>query len=480
MRSIIQRPPLNPGVSLVTQDRMRLSVTRSGKSYLGPPHLFPGGFWLSDLPPADALRLTHGKRDRIVHSDGWIGATWRQIRQDFGLTGQPTSGEIQLLAEISARVIRLTAYALNEFKSANGSGISRTESKLFSSASLAKGIGDIVWPVLRNSVPINSWLVQSSRHMHLFGMRMDTAFDRHQYVFTLRYPPLTYLRQLARNPVPGHGPWNEIELPEAVTELNDSLQRRLLKLQRPVILRGMFQAHDLVSAAWVQSWLRGTDSSWGRSWFTLPELVGLRRAGTFFAAEAYAGPRRRQSLEKNLFARLARGLEQACRGRQGAACSWSANLTAENLTRAACSKSRRHSRPTSMEAVWNAASDRIACLQAIAAIEAAGGDVRAAVAGTVTVGVNGECTDAAAVVDSVWQCGMHLSAGAARQLKLQGARLLTQADLYGGAQEDLLLAVASQLGLCGLVRRMDLIADKKHGRQSQIESLSAALSRLSS
>ena len=96
-----------------------------------------------------------------------------------------------------------------------------------------------------------------------------------------------------------------------------------------------------------------------------------------------------------------------------------------------------------MEAVWNAASDRIACLQAIAAIEAAGGDVRAAVAGTVTVGVNGECTDAAAVVDSVWQCGMHLSAGAARQLKLQGARLLTQADLYGGAQEDLLLAVAS-------------------------------------
>ena len=108
-----------------------------------------------------------------------------------------------------------------------------------------------------------------------------------------------------------------------------------------------------------------------------------------------------------------------------------------------------------------------------------GGEVTAAVAGSVTVQVRGGAENAAAVAAALWREGLFLPAGTAAGLKKAGVTLLSDAEEFGGETADRTFAVASQLGLCGLIRKLDTVADGKVSRTKfNAIDLQAALARL--
>ncbi len=133
-----------------------------------------------------------------------------------------------------------------------------------------------------------------------------------------------------------------------------------------------------------------------------------------------------------------------------------------------------------MEAVWIAAYDRISVLEAIEAVEARGGIVVSAAAGAVSVQVEGNA-HAAEIADVLWKTGLHVQAGIARRLKAAGYSLLANPDQFGGAGKEQTLAVASQLGLCGLVRKLDGFTDgRPYSSRKKIDSLEEVLAKFQS
>ncbi len=472
-----RRLPTNPGVSLSLADGTRLSVAKTGRSVIVPAGDLPGGFWLTDMSYSEVCLLNNRKINRIIHSDGWIGAPWRRIMRDCGLKTRVTRGDIQGLAEISERIIRLSVHAVTNTGYWINSGQRISDRRTFGRPSLAFGLSDYLRPLLGKPRPSNAALARLSTSLLLYGSGSRAAEFGQGRIITAVKPRFTYLRWLAQQPAPGAGMWREIKLPGSSSPITDAMQAGFLNLRRPVILSGAFQPSELGGPAWSRGWLKGVDPSWGRSCFTLEEVICLRRAGLFHVDCAYAGPRRRRPAENTALGAVSAGLAAACGSSRSARCSWSAGRASENLIRAACGGFKRRL-PPAMEAVWIAAHDRIACLPAVEAAEAAGGVFLSSVAGAVTFGVKGAAADAARVADALWEQGLHLHAGTARRLKEEGVNLLTDAGRFGGRKEDLLMAAASQRGLCGLVRRMDqLTGGGKSGRNRRLDALEAVVER---
>ena len=475
-----RRLPSNPGVSLALPDGTRLSVVKSGKSLTGSAGNLPSGFWLTDLSYSEVRLLDGQKTNRIIHPDGWLGAPWRQIMQDCGLTDRSPHSQIRTLAELSERVINLSVRAVTRSDLWGGSNRQISDRRTFGRPSLAFGLSEYFRLKLKCSRPRHSALSEPSRSLLLYGARVGNAKFREGRILTAAKPRFSHLRWLAEQPVPGSNQWCQIDSSNCVSPMTDSAEAGLRSLKRPVILSGAFQPFQLGGTAWCRGWLRGSDPTWGRRWFTLEEAICLRRAGNFFVDGAFAGPAQRRPADRTLLGMAARGLTSACGGERAARCSWSAGLAAENLIRAACGRFKSVNAPAPMEAVWIAALDRISCLPGIEAAEDAGGAFLASAAGAVTFGVRGDAA-AARVADALWKAGFHLSAGAARRLKSEGVNLLSDAAAFGGNEEDLFMAAASQLGLCGLVRRMDSIAGGgKAGKKRRLNALESALARFPS
>ena len=133
-----------------------------------------------------------------------------------------------------------------------------------------------------------------------------------------------------------------------------------------------------------------------------------------------------------------------------------------------------------MESVWIAAHDRMQAIPAVEAVEAEGGAVLAAIAGSVTFAAN-DASAAVRMADALWRRGMHLAPGCARRLRAAGVKPNADINEFGGTKSDRSIAVASQLGLCGLVRRLDeLTGTGVAGRSRKLKELEAMLAGLPS
>ena len=475
-----RRLPANPGVSLGRVGGGRISATKFGAAITTGAAALPDGFWLTDLPYSD-VRLIDGRRiNRIICSDGWIGIPLKRLIGEFGLPENCTAGQVQGLAEMAERIIRLSVQAVTRTEHWKNSGRRIGERRTFGRASLAIGLSDFVRPLLIRSRPADVTLAQPSRTLLRFGIgcREHTpAAD--SWMLTAYRPRFSYLRWLASQPVPGGRSWNRIAIQQPKAPLTDELRKQLDALGRPVSLSGEYQPHQLGGPFWIRSWLRGTDPGLTRNWFTLSEARALRRRGEIYLDEALCGPGWRKPTAATVLGACAKGLAAACGGAPAARNSWSAGLAAENLIRAVCGNFKQFKAPVSMETVWVAMHDRVAAIGPIEAAEAAGGEVTAAVAGSVTVQVRGEPESAAAVAAALWREGLFLPSGTAAGLKKAGVKLLSDAEEFGGKSEDRTFAVASQLGLCGLIRKLDAVAGDKVSRPSfNSNDLQSVLARL--
>ena len=474
-----RRVPTNPGVSLDCGNG-RISVTKSGAVKTGEAASLPDGFWLTDLPYSDVRLLRDTHINRIICSDGWIGAPWKRFAEEFGLPEECTAAQVQGLAEMAERIIRLSVRAAARAEHRNGSGRQTGERRTFGRASLAAGLADFVRPVLKRSRSADLSLAAPSRALLRYGIgsRARTPAAGSSRLTAFR-PRFSYLRWLASQPVPGGASWNRIAVPQRKAQLTDELENRLEGLDRPVVLSGEFHPFGLGGPFWMRSWLRGADPGLMRDWFTLREAQALRRCGQVFLDDALCGPKWRKPATETALGACANGLAAACGGSRAARNSWSAGLAAENLITAVCGNFKQFKAPVSMETVWVAMHDRVAAVGPIEAVEAAGGRVTAAMAGSVIAEVGGGAENTAAVAAALWREGLYLPAGTAAVLKKAGVNLLSDADEFGGETADRTFAVASQLGLCGLIRKLDAIADGKASRAGfNTSELLSALARL--
>ena len=474
-----RRLPTNPGVSLGCAAGLRISATKSGAVKTAAATALPDGFWLTDLPYSDVRLIGDKHVNRIICSDGWIGAPWKRFKDEFGLAESCTAEQAQALAEMAERIIRLSVHAVTRTEFWKSSGERIGDRRTFGRASLATGLSDFIRPQLIRSRTRDLYLAQPSRTLLRFGIgswEHKPAADC--WILTAHRPRFSYLRWLASQPMPGGYSWNRISIQQPKARLTDELEQQFEGIGRSVILSGEYQPFGLGGPFWMRSWLRGMEPGLPRNWFTLSEAKALRRCGEIFLDEALCGPKWRKAAEAALGA-CAKGLAGACGGTGAARNSWSAGLAAENLIRAVCGGIRQRNAPVPMEKVWVAMHDRVAAIGPIEAAEAAGGQVTAAVAGSITVHVQGGAEQAAAVAAALWREGLFLPAGAAARLKRAGVNLLSDAGEFGGEKADRTFAVGSQLGLCGLIRKLDAVADDKSSRTGFNSSdLQAALARL--
>ena len=471
--------PTNPGVSLGRAGGGRISATKSGAVQTAEAAALPDGFWLTDLPYSDVRLMGDQHINRIICSDGWIGAPWKRFKDEFGLPENCTAEQTKALAEMAERIIRLSVHAATRTEFWKRSGERIGDRRTFGRASLAIGLFDFIRPQLIRSRPRDLTLAQPSRTLLRYGIGSPghkPAAD--SWMLTAHRPRFSYLRWLASQPAPGGHAWNRASIPRPKARLTDELEQHFDKTGRLVILSGEFQPCGLGGPSWMRSWLRGREPGLTRNWFTLSEAKTLRRCGDIFLDEALCGPKVRKAAAETALGACAKGLASACGG-AAARNSWSAGLAAENLIRTVCASLKQREAPVSMETVWVAMHDRVAAIGPIEAAEAAGGRVTAAVAGTVTVEAQGGAEHASAVAAALWRAGLHLPAGAAAELKRAGVTLLSDAGEFGGEKADRAFAVASQLGLCGLIRKLDAVADGKFSRNGiNSGDLQSALARL--
>lgn len=464
-----RRLPTNPGISLIQADQIRLSALKSGRYVIGPAKQLPSGFWLTDLAMAEVEQIRDVRRiNQIIHCDGWLGASWQEIRNDYGAGRQMNSSEVAELAKMSERIIRLSIQAITKTAYWRESGQLISYRRSFGRPSLPFAMSDYLWHLLNLTRPRNSFLADNSEEILLFGALFHRPKrDQHRLVLKANQPKITYLRRLARQDYPSGKLWTEIKIPRCRLPMSAALMADLCNLQRPVILCGTFQPHKITGPTWVHSWCRGKDPMWGRAWFTLPEMARMREVGKFYLNHAFASGGFTRPVDKTVLGRVTEGLVAACQSEQSAHSSYSAGLAAENLIRAACINAKFRRPPAAMESAWIAAYDRIACLDGIQAAEAAGARFLSSHSGSITVSVENNREAIVPVVNALWKAGYHLPVGRARQLRQHKLNFLACPSEFGGQQEDLTMAVASQFGLCEFVHRMDEIAGSGKARQGK-------------
>lgn len=463
-----RRLPTNPGISLIQADQTRISALKSGRYVTGPAKQLPNGFWLTDLPMAKAEQIRDARRiNQIIHCDGWLGASWQEILNDYGACRQMNSSEAAELAKMSERIIRLSIQAITKTDYWQKSGQLISHRRSFGRPSLPFAMSDYLLHLLNLTRPRNSFLADNCEEILLFGALVHRPRrDRPRLVLKANQPKITYLRRLARQDYPRGKLWTEIKIPCRLP-MSEALMVNLRNLQRPVILCGTFQSHKITGPTWVHSWCRGKDPMWGRAWFTLLEIAQMREVGEFHLNHAFAGRCFMRPFEGTVLGRVTEGLVAACQSEQSAHSSYSAGLAAENLIRAACINAKFRRPPASMESAWIAAHDRIACLDGIKAAEAAGARFMSSHTGSIMVSVESNREAIVQVVNALWKAGYHLPVGRARQLRQHKLNFLACPCDFGGRQEDLTMAVASQLGLCEFVHRMDEIAGSGKARQGK-------------
>lgn len=478
-----RRLPTRPGVSLALPDQSRLSVVKSGQFVTSQAAQLPNGFWLTDLSYEEAQTINDRRKiNRVIHSDGWLGARWRDILHDCGLSACPSVSEMIHLATMSERIIRLSVCAVTKSDHWIHSGQQLHHRRSFGRPSLALALADYWRPLLVPSTPKHSCLAENGMSLLLYGCRSRGVrhFEDNVIVKVMR-PKFSYLQQLAEQDYPSGREWQEIECPHKGEPLSDETEATLVRLKKPVIVQGSFQSHKLMPPAWVHSWCQGLDPTWGRNWFTLPEVTLMRKVGHFFVTHIYAGQGFVRPHKNTVLNQLIQGVIAACGSERSARCAFSAGLAIENNLRALCIQ-RPTLRPlAAMQAIWIAVNDRLESVNAIEAAEAEGAKFLAAQGGSLTFAVENKREVISRVVSVLWQTGHHLPVGLARHLKKQDIDLKAQSNEFGGQEGDAMMAVASQLGLCGLVRRMDEIAGNGKSRQGKkLDQLEAALARFPS
>ena len=414
----------------------------------------PDAAWLTNLPYSEARTLDLETQGGPVRADGWIGADWRKICAEWDLTDSSAVENAEILSRLATRVVSIAQEALAASEAARNPSFRENLRNLPRRPSLATGIRRAFGPRIRGTAPKEQLAADAARSLHQSGIRVQTrasAASRPTVSFHAHFPRFEFAEALASEPVPQPGPWQAVKLASPGSPLSEDALDALARLGRPVFAAGEFHPNSDSAPPWHRPPAPGGGKP--RSAFTLEEILILIRRGEFRIREAFAGPA--WSANGSLLGECIRLLAAACGGRLTARTSWSAGLAAENLVRAVCVRQHGDRNACPMESAWAAARERIAMSGAIEAAERAGGRVTAASSGTLDIQAPGDPGCLSDIAAALCSEGVHLPAGAAKELRRLGATLPAAREFKGTDEARLVEASSAALGGRGLRWRLD-------------------------
>lgn len=413
----------------------------------------PDAAWLTNLPYSEARALDLETQGGPVRADGWLGSDWQKICAEWDLADSLAVENAEILSCLATRVVSVAQEALAASDAARNPSFRENLRNLPRRPSLATGIRRAFGPRIRGTAPKEQLAADAARSLHQSGIKVRTrasASSRSTVSFHAHFPRFEFAEDLGSKPVPQPGPWQAVKLASPGSPLSANALDALAELGRPVFVAGEFHPNSDAAPPWHRPPAPGGGKP--RSAFTLEEACILIRRGEFRAREAFAGSA--WSANGSLLGECVDLLAAACGGRLTARTSWSAGLAAENLVRAACVRQHGDRNACPMESAWAAARERTAMSGAIEAVERVGGRIVAASAGIFEIQAPGEpgcLSDIAAALSSE---GVHLPAGAAKELRRLGATL-PDAREFKGTDEARLVEAAAASGGRGLRWRLD-------------------------
>lgn len=413
----------------------------------------PDAAWLTNLSYSEARTLDLEKQGGPVRADGWLGAEWRKICAEWDLTDSAAVENAEILSCLATRVVSIAQEALAASDAARNPSFRENLRHLPRRPSLATGIRRAFGQRIRSTAPKEQLAADAARSLHQSGIRGRTSASsasRPTVSFHAHFPRFEFAEALASEPVPQPGPWQAVKLASPGSPLSEDALDVLARLGRPVFAAGEFRPNSDSAPPWHRPPAPGGGTP--RSAFTLEEIRILIRHGEFRIREAFAGSA--WSANGSLLGECVELLAAACGGRLTARTSWSAGLAADNLVRAVCVRQHGDRNACPMESAWAAARERIAMSGAIEAAERAGGLVTAASAGTLDIQAPGDPGCLSDIAAALCSEGVHLPAGAAKELRRLGATL-PDAREFKGTDEARLLEASAALGGRGLRWRLD-------------------------
>ena len=428
-----------------------------------PSHGLPtldGGVWVTNLKPSDVCAAPVSSPDAKVLADGWIGLSWDNLLEEWGFASSASALAAGRLHRIFGRVVSLSLRAV--MKPSNLAFENRDIAlELVSGSSLAAGI-DRVAGAARPLGALNSSVAEVMRDLHLCGIwNPQPRSRRERGELTLRtyHPRVGYAWAISRKALPDGAQWFRVGGGEPAETLSVNMMSELEKLDRPVVVKGVFQRNAAPVPSWLRCWFAGSSGIYGRTCLTLEEAGLVRPFGRFLVREVYAGSRwARSDNDSGLRGRLVR-LLKACGGSRPAELSWSAGLAAKNFLLVGLHQPFGRDVPHEPGWAWLAAHDRIAMIPVIEAIDSAGGRVVSAHAGSVGFQIRKDADAISSLAASLWRLGYLFPMSQANRLRQLGAAIPIDGNEYAANGNQRTLAVAIHRCRRGPLWHLDSVMD---------------------
>ena len=403
-----------------------------------------GGVWMTNHPPSSARKIRALSPGAIVLPDGWAGVSWEALLEEWGFAKAASAESAGHLFRVFGRVV---STALQVAVGAQGQGIDDHDPALdlLSRSSLAAGLNQFMPESAGQSRALNATVAEMARDLHLCGIRNPRhsghASETEMTLRTFR-PRIAYVRNLSGRAVPEGTRWYRIDGERLHGPLSSKLVIELAKLNRPIVVKGVFQRSAMSAPSWLRHWFAGPQKIYGRTCLTLEEAEHVLPYGKFLVQEAYAGTGWRDPEVDHGLCNLLAGLFSVCGGVKVATMSWSSGVAAENFLRCQLHHPFGKDSPRLPENAWIAAHDRIAMIPAIEAIDAAGGRLVSAHAGSVEFRITKDREAISSLAVALWRQGFLFPMGQAHDLRNFGVTIPLDARTFSGSWAENTLAVA--------------------------------------
>ena len=371
-----------------------------------PPDV-PGGVWMTNLSPSSASTIGKSSPNAIVLADGWAGVSWDMLLEEWGFATGASAAAVGHLFRVFERVVSLSLQAAMRTVQQPSVG-GDLAFDLLSRSSLAAGLNDIVHDCPRRQSKLSLTMAAVTRELHLCGIwNTRTSGHSSDADMTMRAfcPRVGYARTIARKALPGGARWYGVAGERLVGPLTVELVSELGRLNRPIIVKGVFQRHERPVPSWLRLWFAGSPGIYGRTCLTLEEAELVLPYGSFLVQEAIAGLRWQDPDGDCGLSRNLKDLFSVCGGAGPAQLSWSSGVAAENFLRSRLHHPFGNEISHLPENAWLAAHDRIAMIPAIEAIDVAGGRVVSAHAGSIIFRIDKDMEAISRLAASLWKQG---------------------------------------------------------------------------
>lgn len=421
--------------------------------------------WLVNQSYDVVRTLKDANKEISLNLSGWMRIELEEAAEEWGLPPGITLQNAEMMSTVMERVLRLSLETLSRARMTKDVNHSTILKRVIKSPSLATGIRNIVSSALEATTPTQNRVRRAISETMVYGASNTYAAtcEDDEMLLTCRIPRLTHAYRVSREKVPEAGKWQNINITEGAP-IEEFLPKLMKEVKRPMILYGTAKLRPGKSHDYYDLWVKPNQSAIKRMAYTMEEVEALLPRYTFTDTEIYTAPGWKSPVTGHLIDCLL----QATGGRKVASSAWSAGVAAENILCAGMRKAGMKAQDIQPpEAPWMLMYDRMMMREPVEMLIDSGATLVRAYAGGITVKIPKDHEMISMMCNIMWDTGLVISVGTARRLAAMGIHLPADARTFGGAQDDILSAIASHGGKRNVVWRLDEIIDNAPAERAE-------------